>query len=225
MAQVRNPPVPHAGSNSVSARLRVDHLSHERGHGARRVIFARVASRLQVVQDLLVDVAEVLARSQVVEVDAVDLVDDLPHQLAGLHVVVGILEYIAHDVGARPRLGREFLQLRKEISINEVHQLLAGDAFWVGGPAPPLHRHRYGRTVAVLEKLELLVLVVDDLEEEHPAQLADALRIAIDAHILAHDVLNGFDEGTDGHLRRFPCRERTEDRARPARNRASRRRR
>ena len=86
-------------------RFRVDHPRHEGGHGARRVVFARVAGRLQVIQDLLVDVAEVLAFGQVVEVDTVDLVDDLPHQLAGLHVVVGILEHIAHNVctGAAPR--------------------------------------------------------------------------------------------------------------------------
>ena len=89
------------------ARLRVDHLGHKGGHGTRRVVFARVAGRLQVIQDLLVDVAEVPALGQVVEVDAVDFVDNLPHQLAGLHVVVGILEHIAHHVGtgARPRAG------------------------------------------------------------------------------------------------------------------------
>ena len=49
------------------ARLRVDHLGHKGGHGTRRVVFARVAGRLQVIQDLLVDVAEVLALGQVVE--------------------------------------------------------------------------------------------------------------------------------------------------------------
>jgi hypothetical protein len=31
------------------------------------------------------------------------------------------------------------------------------------------------------------------LEEEHPAKLGDALGVAIDADILAHDVLDGFD--------------------------------
>ena len=35
-----------------------------------RVVLARVAGALEVVQDLLVDVAEVLALGQVVEVDA-----------------------------------------------------------------------------------------------------------------------------------------------------------
>jgi hypothetical protein len=42
-------------------------------------------------------------------------------------------------------------------------------------------------------------LIADDLEKEHPAQLADALGVAIDAHVLAHDVLNGFDGGADDH--------------------------
>jgi hypothetical protein len=41
----------------------------------------------------------------------------------------------------------------------------------------------------------LLVLVVDDLEKEHPAQLGQALGVAIDADVLAHEVLDGFDCG------------------------------
>ena len=82
------------------AGLRVDAVDHEGGDGARGVVLARVAGALQVVEDLLVDVAEVLALGQVVEVDAVDLVDHLAHELAGLHVVVGVLEDVAHDAAA-----------------------------------------------------------------------------------------------------------------------------
>ena len=55
------------------------------------------------------------------------------------------------------------------------------------------------RAIAVPELFEFLVLIVDDLKEEHPAQLTYALGVAIDAHILAHDVLNGFHESADGH--------------------------
>ena len=62
------------------AGLRVDAVDHEGGDGARRVVFAGIARRLQVVEDLLVDVAEVLALGQIVEIDLVDLVDDLPQQ-------------------------------------------------------------------------------------------------------------------------------------------------
>ena len=77
------------------AGARVNTVHHEGGHGARRVVLAGIACGLQVVQDLFVDVAEMLALAQVVEVDIVDLVDHLPHQLAGLHVVVGVLKDIA----------------------------------------------------------------------------------------------------------------------------------
>ena len=82
------------------AGLRVDAVDHEGGDGAGGVVFAGIAGALQVVEELLVDVAEVLAFGEVVEVDAVDLVDDLAHQLAGLHVVVGILEDAADDTAA-----------------------------------------------------------------------------------------------------------------------------
>jgi hypothetical protein len=84
------------------AGLGVGHLHHERGHGTGGVVLAGVAGGLQVVEDLLVDVAEVLALGEVVEVDAVDLVDHLAHELAGLHVVVGVLEDVA-DGAARGR--------------------------------------------------------------------------------------------------------------------------
>ena len=78
-------------------------------------------------------------------------------------------------------------------------QRVAGDAFGIGGPGSPLELFGDGRAVAVLHQLQFLVLVVDDLEEEHPAELGDALGVAIDADILAHDVLNGFDGGSDRH--------------------------
>ena len=43
------------------ARLGIDALGHEGGDGAGRVILARIAGALQVVENLLVNVAEVLA--------------------------------------------------------------------------------------------------------------------------------------------------------------------
>ena len=84
-------------------------------------------------------------------------------------------------------------------SLTKVEQLLAGDALRVGRPGAPLKLLRDRRAIAVLHQFQLLVLVVDDLEEEHPAELADALGIAIDADVLAHDVLNGFDGVANGH--------------------------
>ena len=131
----------------------------------------------------------------------VDLVDDLPHELAGLHVVVGVLEHIAHDAAAVALLagGGQFLERGEQLVVDEGEQFVAGDAFGIGGPGAPLELLRDRRAVAVLHQFQFLVLVVDDLEEEHPAELGDALGVAIDADVLAHDVLNGFDGVANGH--------------------------
>ena len=74
------------------AEAGIDLLDDELGDGARGVELAGVARGLEVFEELLVDVAEHVAVIGGVEIDAVDLVDDLPHQRAVLHVVVGILE-------------------------------------------------------------------------------------------------------------------------------------
>ena len=183
------------------AGMGVNAIDHEGGDGAGRVVFARIAGALQVVEDLLVNVAEVLALGEVVEVDLVDLVDDLPHELAGLHVVVGVLEHVAHDAAAVALLAGdgELLELGKKLGVDEGEQLVAGDALGIGGPGAPAGVCWDGRAVVLVHQLELLVLIVDDLEEKHPAELGDALGVAIDAGILAHDVLNGFNGVANGH--------------------------
>ena len=39
--------------------------------------------------------------------------------------------------------------------------------------------------------------IIVDFEEKHPDELTDALGVAVDADILAHDVLDGFDDAAD----------------------------
>ena len=94
---------------------------------------------MKVVEDLFVDVAEMLAFGQVVEIDLIDLVDHLTHQLAGLHVVVGILEHVAHDAAAIAGFARrgEILQGRKQFVVDEGVQLRAGDALRIDRPGTP----------------------------------------------------------------------------------------
>ena len=71
----------------------IDHLHHELGDGARGVELAGVAGAAQVVEDLLIDVAQSGAGLEVVEVDGlIELFDHAQHQGAGLHVVVGVLK-------------------------------------------------------------------------------------------------------------------------------------
>jgi len=45
----------------------------------------------------------------------------------------------------------------------------------------------------------LLILIVNDFEEEHPAQLRQTLRVAVDTGVFTHDVLDGFDGVSCGH--------------------------
>ena len=91
------------------------------------------------------------------------------------------------------------LSCGKSSLLTKVSKLVAGDALRVGGPGAPLELLGDRRAVVVLHQFKLLILIVDDLEEEHPAQLGDALGVAIDAGVLAHDVLNGFDGVANGH--------------------------
>ena len=48
--------------------------------------------------------------------------------------------------------------------------------------------------VVVLKEFELGFAVVEDFEKEHPAELFEALGVAVGSGVLAHDVLDGFDE-------------------------------
>ena len=65
------------------------------------------------------------------------------------------------------------------------------------GPAQMLGQRRL---VVVAEEFQLLLAVVEDFQEEHPAELFEALRVAVGAGVLAHDVLDGFDDvGNVGH--------------------------
>src|ERR1700688_901313 len=109
----------------------IDTAHHESSNGSGRVILSRVASALQVSKYLLVDVAEVLPLSQIIKIHFVNFVNDLPHQLAGLHVVVRVLKHIADDTSAVPLLAcdGEFLELREKLCINKREQFFARDAF------------------------------------------------------------------------------------------------
>ena len=79
-------------------------------------------------------------------------------------------------------------------------EFLAGDAFGVGGPVPPLKFFGDDGFVAVADEFEFLVFFVENFEEEHPAELLEPLGIAGDAAVLPHDVADVFNDGGDvGH--------------------------
>jgi hypothetical protein len=77
---------------------------------------------------------------------------------------------------------------------------LADRALGVSSPVSPLEFLGDDGLVAVADEFEFLVFVVEDFQEEEPAELFQSLGIAGDAAILPHDVSDIFDDGRDvGH--------------------------
>ncbi len=184
------------------AQAGVGDVHHELGDGAGGVELARVAGALQVAQDFFVEVVELVALGLAVEVDGAQLVDHLAQQVAAFHVVVGILEHAAHHIGAgrAGRVGAQAFEGGKELVIDKVQQFIAGHALGIRGPMPPAHGFGDGAFVVVPGEFEFFFQCIEHLEEQEPGELADALGIAIDAGVLAHDVLDGFDNGAEvGH--------------------------
>ena len=48
------------------------------------------------------------------------------------------------------------------------------------------------RLIVVLQKFDLPLAIIEDLQKEHPAKLFETLRVAVGSGVLAHDVLDGF---------------------------------
>src|SRR5690606_39357475 len=80
-----------------------------------------------------------------------------------------------------------------------VEQFVARNPFVIGGPIAPAQRLWDRRLELVLLQLPLLFPGVEYLQEQHPAQLADALGVSVDTPVFAHDVLYAFDRRTDAH--------------------------
>jgi hypothetical protein len=67
-------------------------LHNELCDGTWSLELSCVISRLKILEDFFVDVTEHVTVIGRIEVDSVNLIDNLPHEGAVLHVVVGILE-------------------------------------------------------------------------------------------------------------------------------------
>jgi len=76
-----------------------------------------------------------------------------------------------------------------------------------GTPAFFKRASRFPALRLVTDELQFLLPVVEDFEENHPAELFDALRVTVGAGILADDVLNGFDDVGDVGNKNSNCLE------------------
>ena len=101
----------------------------------------------------------------------------------------------------------QFLEMGEEAVggvINEEDEVLASDAFGIGGPVAPLELLGDDGGVSVADEFEFLVFLVEDLEEEHPAELLKTLCVTGDAAVLPHDVADVFyDRGNVWHEKKL----------------------
>ena len=128
----------------------------------------------------------------------------MAEQDAVLHVVVGVGEGRLHDnlaqrgVLVELKAGEGF----EQVVVDEVEQLVSSESASVFGvrrpavPAKPVGDYGFVRIVV---ELPLLFLRIVDLQEEQPCHLLDTLSIAVDARVVAHDVLKGFHQGSQCH--------------------------
>ncbi len=195
-------------------KIGIDHLHHELGDGTRGVELPGIASAAQVIEDLFIHVSKLAAALDVVEVHGfIQLLDDGQHLGARLHVVVGVLEDIAHDFGLGIALDVELLESGEDDIVDVLDQFTGLDArllfalvvFDVFRPVSPAAVFRDGRLVFLAPVFGIifpgLFTLVEYFEEEHPSELTDALGVAIDAIVFAHDVLDGLDGAGEIHER------------------------
>ena len=189
------------------AELRIEARDDEVRKGAGRVELAGVARALEVFENALVDVAEGVPVFGVGEVYLVDDVHDLAEKDAVLLVLVEVGKHLADDCLAHGRLRRDDNSLeRGEKLVDEREELfaseggadiLAAQVLHVSPIAPTVLFGDDGDELAlglVSLVLPFRLLGVIDLEEEKPHHLLDALGVAADACVAAHDVLKTLDE-------------------------------
>ena len=123
------------------ADLRLGHLHHGADERTRRVVLAAVAPGVAHVADLgLVEVRELVLLGLRAEAQLVDLVDDLAHVVAALDLVLDLAEDLADLVLDRVRPGGlllEAVQVGKQLAVDEVAQVVAGQGDVVGRACRP----------------------------------------------------------------------------------------
>ena len=99
----------------ISPRRGSDDFDHEADDGAGRVELAGIAGRVtHLLEHRLVEMAQGMNLFGRVEVNTVDLVDDVPEEIAVDHSVDRALEYRGDDSRRSPPLAPEAPQVGKE---------------------------------------------------------------------------------------------------------------
>ena len=148
------------------------------------------------------------------EVDAVDFVDDIAQEVAVDHAVDGAFEdggdHVAPVATVRTlkaaEVGEEagaFLAVGTAgfFVVHEGYQFVAGDAVGLRGPVAPAIGRFDGVTEAFAGELGVglsdLFQIVQELEEHDPGEHGQAVEVAVQPFVLAHDVARRLDEAAE----------------------------
>ena len=194
----------------------VGHRHHELDHGAGGVEFAGIAGGVpHLPEHGLVEMAQGVDFLAGGEVDAVDFIDDIPEQVAADHAVEDAAEDPGDDIPTvaavaaleTPEIGEEagaFGAVRAHgfVLVDEGDEFITGDAVLLGGPIPPA----IGRFEGGAETFPghdglgfpLPFHVVQELEEHDPGEHGQAVQVAVEALVLAHEVPGRFDDAGQG---------------------------
>ena len=139
------------------------------------------------------------------KVDLVNDIDDLPEQDAIFHVVVIVLKSIADNNLAHRSIFVNLNGLKgwEQLSVHEVEKRIAGErlaVLVVDRPIAPTQFLRNDGGVFLVVKLPNLLFGVIHFQKENPYHLLNALGIAVDARIVAHDILQALYQVIQTHI-------------------------
>ena len=193
------------------ADFRLDDLGHKVGDGPGGVKLTGGTGALQFLQDGFVNLSEGVALLIVAEIQLVDHVDDLAQQDAVFHVVVGVGKgalddglfdggagiYLDafHQQGAAGVPDILALQDGEERIVDKVQQPVTGHGgagFIIVGPVLPAAFLRENGLIVFVVPLPVLFLCVVHFQKQHPRNLLNALGIAVDARVIAHNIPQPF---------------------------------
>ena len=127
--------------------------------------------------------------------DAVE--DGGDHVAAVVAVGTGEPAQVGEEAGTALAVGPGALLL-----VDEGEQFVAGDAVRAGGPVAPAVGRLDGRAELLAGERGLLLAlqlqVVEELEKHDPGEHGQAVEVAVEALVLAHDVAGGLDEAAEG---------------------------
>lgn len=147
--------------------------------------------------------------------DAVDQVHHVAQQIAAFHAVRETLKDGGDDVAAfapaivtaqSPQIGKKadaFGSIRALglFCGQEGQQVRAGDTVHLGCPVAPAIRGFDDRAVILAGQFGAFLLdplhVVEELQEHDPGQHRQAIKIAVQPLVLAHDLAGGFDDAVE----------------------------